>query len=329
MMPISKIDPSKNQLFFRGMNATELSRSSNFEESLYLLVNGQLPSHEELRTISRRMIELRNLYHEDMDSLFDLAGRMNRIRKENGLTMFDTLLAFVSLAPLVVAYDLGLNQFKKSQSPDKRLGHAANFLWMTRGIISKEEDLRDFQSSLILHMDDPDNPSLSALEKNVNEGKSISDILLAALTIHIGALHHGAGAEAMRMFEEVREKTDVKTYLEQRLESGEKIYGLGHRIYTGVDPRAIVLRKMLERRVTNTKHQWLLHIADSIAKEGRLLLAEYKEIDAFPNVDLYNAAVYFTLGFPPELNTSLFAVSRSAGWMAHVLECYKHQQVKK
>ncbi len=328
-MPISRIDPSKNQLFFRGMNATELSSSSNFEESLHLLVNGILPSHEDLRTISQRMIELRNLYHEDIDSLFDLAGRMDRIRNENDLTIFDTLLAFVSIAPLVVAYDLGLNQEWEIQSPDKKLGHAANFLWMTRGGIPKEEDLRDFQSSLILHMDDPDNPSLSALETNVKEGKSISDTLLAALTVHVGTLHHGAGAEAMKMFEEIKEKADVRRYLEQRLESGGKIYGLGHRIYSGVDPRAIVLRKMLERRVTNTKHHWLLHVADSIAKEGRLLLAEYKEIDAFPNVDLYNAAVYFALGFPPELNTSLFAVSRSTGWMAHVLECYKHQQVKK
>ncbi|MHA2396991.1 MAG: citrate/2-methylcitrate synthase, partial [Candidatus Thorarchaeota archaeon] len=66
--------------------------------------------------------------------------------------------------------------------------------------------------------------------------------------------------------------------------------------------------------------EWLLHVSDAVAREGKLLLSEYKGIQAFPNIDLYNAAVNFTFGFPPELNTSLFAISRSAGWIAHIWE---------
>ncbi len=322
MQPISEIDSSTNQLFFRGVKATELCRES-FERILHLLIHGRLPTQEEEKSLSQRMIELRGLYDSDIASLFDLAGSLERIRIDNNLNLFDTLLSFVTLAPIVVAFELGNDQQRRIWSPNNKLGHAANFLWMTKGIFPNETDLSDFQTSLILHMDDPQNPSLSALQATINDGKTISDALLSALTVHIGPLHHGAGTEAMIMFEELREKSDKREYLRQRLVSGGKIHGLGHRIYRGIDPRAVILRQMLTRRVENTSHQWIIQASDIVAKEGRELLLEYKEIDAYPNVDLYNAAFYYTFGFPPELNTSLFAVSRTAGWIAHTLEYLK------
>lgn len=323
MKPISSIDPSTNQLFFRGINVTELCTSSSFEATLYLLIYGRQPSREEEIMTTQRLIELRQFYDEDIDSLFDLAGRLEKIGKENNLNLHDTLLTFVSLAPLVVAHEFSINEGKKVHEQDRNLAHAANFLWMTKGFISNESDLKDFETSLILHMDDPQNPSLSSLMANISEGKTTSDALLSALSVHTGPLHHGAGAEAMKMFEEMRERTDIRDCLIGRLNSDEKIYGLGHRIYTGIDPRALVLRQILIRKVAKTNYQWLLHTADAVAREGRFLLSEYKGIDAYPNVDLYNAAVYSTFGFPPELNTSLFAVSRSAGWVAHLAEYFK------
>ena len=69
-----------------------------------------------------------------------------------------------------------------------------------------------------------------------------------------------------------------------------------------------------------TSDEWILHVSDAVAEEGKGLLVKYKDIEAYPNIDLYNAAVYFTFGFPPELNTSFFAISRAAGWMANILE---------
>ena len=124
----------------------------------------------------------------------------------------------------------------------------------------------------------------------------------------------------MEMIREIKKPENTKRVLEERLKSGGKIYGLGHRIYTGFDPRAIVLRTILEKRVTDTEDEWILRVSDSVAAEGKKLLVANKNIDAYPNIDLFNAAVYYTLGFPAELNTSLFAISRAAGWMAHILE---------
>jgi citrate synthase len=210
-------------------------------------------------------------------------------------------------------------QDREAENAQNELGHAANFLWMVRGIMPMQTDVTDFQTSLILHMDDPDNPSLTALQQKLDDGE-VSDALIAALSEHTGPLHHGAGTQAMIMFEEIQKPDNVREYLRNRLRSGQKIFGLGHRIYRGIDPRAVVLREMLENRTMKTCDEWILHVSDGVAEEGKMLLLQHKGVHAFPNVDLYNAAVYFTFGFPPELNTSLFAVSRSVGWMAHILE---------
>lgn len=319
MEPISRIDPSINQLFFRGLNATELANTQDFESVLYLLVNGALPNTNQRDELANRMIELRGLYKTDIQSLNELVQNLDRIKRESELSLFDTLLAFVTLCPIVIANLFNKSQGRKTEDPHNELGHAANFLWMVKSIKPMQSDVEDFQTSLILPMDDPDNPSLSALRRTLGEG-AISDALLAALTEHVGPLHHGAGAEAMAMFEDIQKPSNVEEYLKERLESGGKIFGLGHRIYRGIDPRAVVLREMLERRTLKTCNEWLLLVADAVTKEGKLLLSEYKGIQVFPNVDLYNAAVNFTFGFPPELNTSLFAISRSAGWMAHIME---------
>jgi citrate synthase len=323
MEPISRIDSLTNQLFFRGYKITDYCKGTNFETALYLLINSQWPSNSEVETITNRMVELRNYYNDDMKSLFDLAWSLEKIRIDNNLDLYDALLTFVTLAPIVVANELNMNRGGFTKNPHNSLGHAANFLWMTKGVIPNEIDLNDFQTALILHMDDPENPSLSRLLETLNENQNISEAIISALIAHTGPLHHGAGTEAMVMLREMREQSNARGYLKRKLKSGGKIYGLGHRIYRGIDPRAVVLREMLEKRTMKTNDVWLLKITDTVAKEGRILLSKQKRIDVYPNVDLYNAAIYYTFGYPPELNTSLFAVSRAAGWMAHTLEYFR------
>ncbi len=325
MKPISRIDVSKNKLFFRGFDVTELSRKYGFEEVLYLLMNAELPSNNELHELAKKLVELRRYYTDETLSLEELARNLDRIRSENQLSLEDILLTFVSLAPLVVANRFGILHSRRIEKPDSSLGHAANFLWMMKGKIPIESDIKDFETSLILHMDDPTNPSLSALNESFLEGGSPSNILLSALSSHIGPLHHGAGTEAMKMFEEMRDVNNPRKYLEERVDSGRKIFGLGHRIYRANDPRAVVLGNILQRRAVNTSDSWLLEIIEQVVREGHAILKERKGIDAYPNVDLYNAAVYSTFEFPPELNTELFAISRASGWIAHLIELHNTQ----
>lgn len=319
MKPISRIDPTTNQLYFRGISATELASSSDFESVLYLLVHGSLPTIQQREQLVHQMKEFRSFYKKDIQSLNAIVNNLDTLRDKHGLDLYETLLTFVTMCPIVIANQLAKSQDRESEDAQDELGHAANFLWMVRGIMPMQTDVIDFQTSLILHMDDPDNPSLTALQQKLDDGE-VSDALLAALSEHIGPLHHGAGTQAMIMFEEIQKPDNVIEYLKERLKSGQKIFGLGHRLYKGIDPRAVVLREMLRKRTVKTCDEWILHLSDAVAREGKMLLSEQKGVQAFPNVDLYNAAVYFTFGFPPEVNTSLFAVSRATGWMAHILE---------
>jgi citrate synthase len=323
MEPISKIDPSSNQLFFRGLNVADLCQNYSFEAVVFLLINGQLPDTSELSDTAQRLVELRRYYSKDVVSLADLARSLNQLQKKHHLSNKDALFSFLSLSPLVAANELYSKFTHRIEQPRTDLGQAANFLWMTKCTMPSEDDINDFQTSLVLHMDDPSNPSLTALDESMRDGKSIADALIAAHTVHLGPLHHGAGTEAMRMLFEMRNSDNSVEYLRNRLYSGGKIFGLGHRIYRGVDPRARILEETLQRRTKNTPNEWIPHIIDQVKLEGQLLLKEEKGVEAYPNVDLYNAAVYFSLGFPFELNTELFAVARAAGWIAHIMEWLK------
>ncbi len=328
MEPISRIDSSHNQLFFRGINALDLARSSDFESSLYLLIHGNLPTLEQHKELFQRMIELRKYYSENIESLEALARNLNELKNRHLLNLHDTLLAFVSLTPLIVAHQFVESQGREADCSVKDSGHAANFLWLARGFRPKQREINDFQTCLILHLDDPDNPSLTALQKALDEGCNASEAIVAALSEHVDPLHHGAGTEAMLMFEAIAKPSNVRRYLQQRLDNHQKIFGLGHRIYQGIDPRAVELREILKRRTKNTCDEWLVGVADAVAMEGSALLEECKSVKAYPNVDLYNAATYYTFGFPPELNTMLFAVSRVAGWMAHIIQWYSNREAE-
>ncbi|RDE13194.1 MAG: hypothetical protein C4K48_08960 [Candidatus Thorarchaeota archaeon] len=324
MEPISSIDTSSNQLYFRGLNAVRLAKEQDYESVLFLLVHGQLPTARQHDSERQRLIELRALYSSNMNSIENLVRALQSIRDEDDLQSEDLLLAFVALAPLALSSQLAGPKSRRMNTQNEKLGHAANLLWMISGEMPSEEDIKEFDTCLILHMDDPDNPSLTALFTSLISGASVTTALESALSEHVRPSHHGAGLETMRMILAIGKKDNASDYLRTRLNSGQKISGLGHRIYRGVDPRAVVLREILGRRTKGTEEEELFRIAEEVADQGSSLLHEYKGIDAYPNVDLYNALTYFTFGFPPELNTELFAVSRAAGWMAHILEWKQH-----
>ncbi|MHA2211120.1 MAG: citrate/2-methylcitrate synthase, partial [Candidatus Thorarchaeota archaeon] len=165
--------------------------------------------------------------------------------------------------------------------------------------------------------------SLNALQKSVKAGDSIADSLVCALNHHIDPLHHGAGENVMRIMMEMGHTRNIEAYLSSALDSGERIYGLGHRKYQTIDPRAVVLREILKRRTNTNEGYELYHRIEEMARIGSELIRQRKNKVVFPNLDLYNAAVYHSFGIPYWMNTELFAVARSAGWAAHIAEWYR------
>ncbi len=345
MEPISRIDPDQGLLFFRGLNSTELAENTRFEDVTYLLVFGHIPTEPESLEFRRRLAELRRIGDNNVDSILlevenkqgsfagdrhgmfkriglrRLAERLDVCRNNHGLSSLDSMLLFVSTAPLVVAAEWRKIHGKARIASRDSQRHAANFLWMLNETSLNDSESKNLEACLVLHMDDPDNPSLTALRSTFARTGSVSESTVAALDRHDDPLHHGAGTEAMRMILEVEKHPQVPRLLADRLERGERLFGLGHRIYQTIDPRAKVLREILKTRgEADTRWAKRLSSIEEIAEVGSKLLLERKGKVVHPNVDLYNAAVYESFGIPYVLNTELFAIARSAGWTAHIYE---------
>ncbi len=345
--PISRINPAKGKLYFRGLDATELARARSFEDVTYLLIHGQLPDKKESANFRERMLRHRKLLDEELPPIFKMIGanpdrgqqqitdgidrtemmglrplakQINHISQKHNLDSLDSVLAFVALCPAVLAAGWRHLSSKPIIPPKDKLNHCHNFLWMMKETDLPNEDQNDLEACFILHMDDPNNPSLDALGKSILAGESLSDSLVAALEHHKDPLHHGAGEAVMKAMIDMGFSENIEAYLSSALDSGDRIYGLGHRIYKTIDPRAIVLRDILKRRANNQATYALYYRIEETARIGAELIRQRKNKVVHPNVDLYNAAVYHTFGIPYYMNTELFAVSRAAGWAAHIVE---------
>ena len=330
MEPISRIDPENGVLYYRGTSVSELIGNSSFESVLFLLIHGREGNLSETNLMADRLIEARCYFMENLDRMQDVrrdnghsmlvifADELDSIKQDYDLDQYSTLLAIVSCAPLAVAFEYHLANRTDPVPPNSRLHHSANLLWMLRADVQSQEEISDFEACLILHMDDPENPSLAALESSLDASSSLASAFSTALSEHSGPLHHGAGTEAALMLDEFWQANNPSLKVKERLDAGLKIFGLGHRIYKTYDPRARILREMLLRRHESGSRY--VTFIDRIAEEGARQLHARKGLNAYPNVDLFNAITYETFGLPSGLNTALFAVSRMAGWMAHAWE---------
>ncbi|MFC1859401.1 citrate/2-methylcitrate synthase [Thermodesulfobacteriota bacterium] len=337
MQPISHIDTQNGILYFRGRNAVHLAQNKSYEEVLFLLVNGRVPNEEETWSLRRRMSELRHIAQDngvdfvkqkDAGGLPQLALKLENFSKAHRLDTHDTLLLFVTMIPVVVAAEW--RRKLHGESPilaGDTLSHTENFPWILDERERTPKWNKDFQTCIVLHMDDPDNPSLTALTNTYAKKGSISAALNSAIDEHVQPLHHGAGEHVMQMAREIEHPSKTRETIERQLDRGERIFGLGHRIYRTIDPRAVHLSEILHRLTIGTELEWIYDVIKSISQVGPKVIKERKGITVFPNVDLYNAAVYCALGLPETLNTYLFAISRAAGWMAHIVEYEKKEDI--
>ena len=141
----------------------------------------------------------------------------------------------------------------------------------------------------------------------------------AAVGALSGELHGGANYEVMRMLLDIKTEENVESYIKEKFAKNERIMGMGHAVYKTVDPRSQVLKELSKRLSEKTGQPWY-DITSKVERVTAELMKKTKEVEIFPNVDLYSASVYYMLGIPMDLNTPIFAVSRVAGWAAHIIE---------
>jgi citrate synthase len=333
---ICYIDGERGILSYSGYNIHDLARQSTFEEVVFLLWNGRLPKRSELDELNAQLVANRALPAEivsmlksfpkgavPMDALRTAVSALafyDPERKDNSLeaNRRRALGLTARVATLVAAIDR-IRNGKEPLAQKPELSHAANFLYLLNGKEPLDVEARAFDIALILHADHEFNASTFAAR--VTAG-TLAD-MYAAITSAVGALsgplHGGANEQVMKMLLEIGSPEKVDKYVHDRLESGQKIMGIGHAVYRTEDPRATHLRRMSEeigKRQGDTKWFDMSHRIEEIVVDE--MTRKQKPIRA--NVDFYSASTYYMLGIPVDLYTPIFAVSRIAGWTAHVLE---------
>jgi len=326
------IDGYAGVLAYRGIDIHELADHSTFEETAYLLWHGKLPDRAQLEEFSRRLTEARRLPSEIFDLLRSVprtATPMEALRTMvSALSFYDPAESAVDhdsnvrkafaltaqMAMLVAAYDR-IRKGKDVIQPDPSLSHAANFLWMLHGTKPIPAATRAFDIALILHADHELNASTFAARVIAGTMADMHSAITGAIGALKGPLHGGANEEVMKMLFEIgKTGGDPVDYVKALLAQKKKVFGFGHRVYRTEDPRATHLRKMseqLSRDSGNTKWFEMSRRIEEFVKVEKKLNA---------NVDFYSASTYTTLGIDLDLFTPIFAVSRIAGWTAHVIE---------
>lgn len=326
------IDGDAGVLAYRGIDIHELAEKSTFAETAYLLWFGKLPTQAELAGFRAQLVAGRVLPPEILRMLETLpkhAMPMEVLRTiVSALSLYDadekdnshdanvrkSFRLTSQIAMIVAAYDR-IRKGKKVVSPDPALSHAGNFLWMLNGEKPSATAERALDVALILHADHELNASTFAARVIAATLSDMHSAITGAIGALKGPLHGGANEAVMRiLFEIDKQGADPVEYVRQMLAEKKKISGFGHRVYHTEDPRATHLRRMSEdlgRASGNPK--WF-----EMSRKIELFVNKEKGLNA--NVDFYSASTYTTLGIDVDLFTPIFAISRIAGWAAHVIE---------
>ena len=326
------IDGDAGVLAYRGIDIHELASKSTFEETTYLLWNGKLPNKAELSDFSKKLAAARKLPPQILDLLKSFpkaATPMEVLRTAvSALSFYDPNEKAVDhdsnirksfdltaqIAMLVAAFDR-IRKGRDLVAPDQSLSHAGNFLWMLTGEKPSETATRAFDVALILHADHELNASTFAARVIAATLSDIHSAITGAIGALKGPLHGGANEAVMRLLYAIdKAGAEPVAYVREMLAQKKKVSGFGHRVYHTEDPRATHLRKMSEdlSRASGTT-KWF-----DMSRKIELFVNAEKKLNA--NVDFYSASTYTTLGIDLDLFTPIFAVSRIAGWAAHVIE---------
>ncbi len=339
---LSYIDGANGKLYYHGYSIEDLAKHSTFEEIAFLMWYGRLPKKVEFekfvnllksyRWISKDLVEYmktlpKNAHPMDVLKLGIAAvaledPELEDMSREANIRKAMRILA---KAPTIVAAWHRIRNNLETIEPSMDLNHAANFLYMLKGEKPDEFSARIMDVALILHAEHGMNASAFAA---LVTGSTLSDIysaVVAGISALKGPLHGGANERALKMIMEIGSPDKAEEYVLKKLARKEKIMGFGHRVYKAYDPRARILKEYAKQLSEMKGYEQLYKIAEKVEEVVIRELGATKKV--FPNVDFFSGIVYYSLGIPPDLFTSVFAISRIVGWTAHVLEYWTSNRI--
>ncbi|HVF99093.1 MAG TPA: citrate/2-methylcitrate synthase [Chloroflexia bacterium] len=333
---ISNVEGTVGRLSYRGYTIQDLAANSDFEEVIYLLIHGELPTAAQLDEIKSAMSRRRDLPSEAMNVLRALgtAGEPIDVLRTavSALALFDpdvnntgrdavidkALTLAACMPTIVAAYDR-IRDGKDPIPPRRDLGHAANLLYMLRGDAPPEEDAAALNTYFVLAAEHSFNASTFTAKIVTSTISDYYSAIVAALGALKGVSHGGANQKAMEMMLEIGDVDNVDAFIDNALATKRRLMGMGHRIYKTYDPRAAQLNEhahVVAERSGNTRWYGIAQRIDNISRTHDY----FSERKIYPNVEFYSAPLLYTLGFKPDMMPALFGCSRISGWTAHILE---------
>jgi citrate synthase len=231
-------------------------------------------------------------------------------------------IRLIAKFPTIIAAWDRIRNDKEPVKPSPKLDHAANFLYMLKGEEPVAEESRVMDTCLVLHAEHSFNASTFAAREVASTRAHIYTAVAAAVGSLSGELHGGANVRVMEMLSEIGSLDKVEAYVNQQFDAGRKIFGLGHAVYDTDDPRAHILAPMSKAMGERSGDTKWYQMSQLLEKTGKDEFKKRKSKDIYVNVDFYSASLYYAMGIPMDLFTPVFAISRIAGWSAHVIEEY-------
>ena len=328
---LSSVRGLDGELIYRGYNINELAGNATYEEVVHLLHRGKLPNEAELTSLKAELAAARELPGGVVDMIRQLpknASPMRAIRtvvsalacyeppegQESLEEQAKRAIKLIAQVPVITAYFHLARQDKALPDSDPSLGEAANFLYLIDGKKPIEEKEKTIDMCYILHADHGMNASTFSARVTIATLSGMYSAITSAIGTLKGPLHGGANEGVIKMLQEIGSLDKVDNFVDDCLKNKKKIMGIGHRVYKVLDPRAPHLQRMAQQLGAKLGETKWLDMSERIAE---IML---REKNLYPNVDFYSATVYYSLGIPTDLFPPLFAISRTSGWTAHVLE---------
>lgn len=329
---LSDVRGLEGKLIYEGYDIGELAGKATYEEVVHLLWHGHLPNRRELddlcqnlRTrrelpagvirfltnapktadpmdVIRTAISMLGLYDSDLEE--DINLDKNRIRAKH----------ITAKIGVIAAYFHRARQGKPLPPVRTDLSEAAHFLYLMNGEEAGPDTVKTLDVAYVLHADHGMNASTFSARVTIATLSDMYSAITSAIGTLKGPLHGGANEGVIHMLKEIGDEANVDAWVEEQLAEKKKILGIGHRVYKVLDPRAPFLRDMAIKLSEELGEPKWIRMSERIAQ----LMREKKGLEA--NVDFYSATVYHSLGIPTDLFTPIFAIARTAGWTAHVLE---------
>lgn len=330
---LSDVLGQEGVLIYAGYNINELAGKATYEEVVHLLWHGSLPDRKQLDELKSRLANERELpagVVKFLQSAPAKANPMDVIRTaismlglyDNELNEEDArdgadhrrAISITAKIGVIAAYFHRARQGLSLPPVRKDLGEAAHFLYLLNGEEPSAEAVKTLDVAYVLHADHGMNASTFSARVTIATLSDIYSAITSAIGTLKGPLHGGANEGVIHMLQEIGSEDKVDAWVDEQLAQKKKIMGIGHRVYKVLDPRAPHLRTMAVKLSEELGEPKWIRMSERIAA----IMKEKKGLNA--NVDFYSATVYYSLGIPTDMFTPIFAVARTSGWTAHVLE---------